>query len=1191
MIICEIVRDPFALGKNYRTEMPLQSPSVLRAYIPCDCLRDFKYYINRVRIPQSAIDTTVVRDGDHIIFLVDVHAGWGIVALAWLWVAAVYTTAYYVYKTAFPAPPPKLKAPDDSPTYTWEGVHTTCETGTPISIIYGTHRVGGNVVSAYVETVSNLQYLHMLISLGEGILTSIAGVASDRDNVTPAEIGDGGRGILINNSKISNLRDVLMHIRMGNDAQDQVPGFYDAQHSENAYSDEKLEHGIEHIKTTTASQSTNAVKLTFRYPAIFRLKEGSYENETVILGISYRPTGVGGYTPIPNLQYTANKISPSWQSTTITFPTSGVYDVKVVKISANTTTRHMRDVYWEYMDELVFAPCSYPNTALLAMRMLGTDQLSGSIPNVVTLIKGRKIPAPDLRLASDHNVQVDWENSYYDPDSSCYQKETSGVDLWWDGTALRDQYCANPIWCLRDLLTNTRFGMGDYVETQHLDFDAFVEMAAYCDALPKWVFDVSGGHHYPDAVEIAAHRRYRLDIVIDGSSKALDAIQTICRTFNCFLFWHGGMLVPYIDKPEIPSMMFTMGNIIEKSLQESFLSRKATVNCVEVSFLDEADDYRSNTIQVIDQESIGAGNAIRKASISLIGVSRQYQATMLAQRLLLSCKYTRRTISFKAATDALACLPDSGDGKAFMPGRVFNFAHDAPAWGIYSGRATGGTPNTITLNKDVTLENGYHIRVKHADDTIEDHIINSPPGVYVKGESISVSEAWISPPEDYDIFSIGEVTTVVKPFRVSRLGVASSNEISIEALEYNEEIYNAAGTVVDIPDYSNLPNPNAIPQDVINLTAHNSNAEYDTTVFLEWTIPPIDNEYGWWDHAEVYVSGDTSEPRSFNQIGTTKDSGFSVKGLFPGKRYYFRVVSVSTHGKRTSLDTAPEVSIITKTSPPPRVQGLEILNQGNNYTFEDNNIILVWRRHSPLAIDSLIDENNGSGFGPLPVTFQDYVISVWTTIGGVPKCLRVEHAGGPTYVYTYQMNLADGGPFRHVSFTVQERDIFNQVSKYPATLFAYNPQVGKVTGVNAEVRYQDITLTWNDLHDLDLAGYEVRCSLSSADPWESMTRYYRGRSNSFTIKPLAGQPVQTTLYIRVASYDTFDDDDVNPSNQVSATTVAITSAMVASSVSTHGTVITSWDDPGVEGLVAWNSTAQKIGLYSDGGWKYDGYVP
>ena len=116
MIICEIVRDPFALGKNYRTEMPLQSPSVLRAYIPCDCLRDFKYYINRVRIPQSAIDTTVVRDGDHIIFLVDVHAGWGIVALAWLWVAAVYTTAYYVYKTAFPAPPPKLKAPDDSPT-------------------------------------------------------------------------------------------------------------------------------------------------------------------------------------------------------------------------------------------------------------------------------------------------------------------------------------------------------------------------------------------------------------------------------------------------------------------------------------------------------------------------------------------------------------------------------------------------------------------------------------------------------------------------------------------------------------------------------------------------------------------------------------------------------------------------------------------------------------------------------------------------------------------------------------------------------------------------------------------------------------------------------------------------------------------------------------------------------------------
>ena len=68
---------------------------------------------------------------------------------------------------------------------------------------------------------------------------------------------------------------------------------------------------------------------------------------------------------------------------------SGRYDIKVTRLSAEETGfRSSSDLYLEGVDEVTYNDLSYPNTALLAFRMLATDQLSGSIPNIVTHIRG-----------------------------------------------------------------------------------------------------------------------------------------------------------------------------------------------------------------------------------------------------------------------------------------------------------------------------------------------------------------------------------------------------------------------------------------------------------------------------------------------------------------------------------------------------------------------------------------------------------------------------------------------------------------------------------------------------------------------------------------------------------------------------------------------------------------------------------
>ncbi len=1220
MVTIEVIGNPLKKDDvGTKTSVGMKNPSILSNYIPKRQRVGFRYFLNKVSISSSAATSTVVVMGDHITLIPDIqNMGGGskfpvplfdMESGKWLkprpgdlfkgsfiksnwWRVflpeySLYILFKYVKRRLFPKAK-SLSSGDDSATYGWEGIKTTATTDTNIPIVYGMHKVGGNVIDTYVRTVDNKQHLFMLIALGEGLFQSIAGKTADEDGISGTTLGTN---ITINDTLISNLRDITCSVRLGADEQASVPGFY-GEHRENSYTEEKLQSMVDHIHTTTGGVDTNAVRLTFQYPAIYRVKDGSYESQSVTIAIYYRLSGATPWTQFTNFPagflngtYSACKINPSWKEVTIPFPAPGVYDVKVVKTSGNTTTRHFRDVFWEYMEELDYSSITYANRALLGLRILGTDQLSGGMPNVVTLVKGRKISAPKMLRSVSPYSEVSWEDSYYDADAGCYCLHTTGEHLTWDGTTFSTQFCANPVWCLKDLLTDERIGLGEFISVENLDDAAFIESAKYCDELTG-----TGGILPAD---IAARRRFRLDIVIDGSTKAPDLIQKICQTFRCYPHWYGNTIIPTIDKPEAPTTMFSRGNIIAGSYKESGLQTGAIDNCLEISYLDETDGYRQNTILVVDDASITAGDPMRKSSIFFTGITRQQQIVDLAAYSLKVMKYTLTQIAFKAAIDAVACLPDSGDGAAFGPGHVFNFAHDVPGFGLWSGRVVAGTTTSITVNQDVVLEEGktYYAQVKHKTDVQELRVISSLPGTYVAGTPMDVSVAWDSPPENYEIFSIGLEETTVRPFRASKVTLSPEGEVAIEATEYNEEIFTSDGLTVTIPDYSNLPNPNALPQAVENLTASNLKADYDIAVLLEWTIPQIDNDYGWWDHADVYQSADPTSPRTFTQIGGTKEDGFKVSGLTPGKRYYFRVVSVSTVGKKSDLETAPEVSIATTMiDPPPRVRGLEIRSQGNATQFASKDLTLCWRGYSPAANDGILDDTNGAGFGPIPRTHHDYRVAVWAVVGGVPKCIRMEFTQECSYTYTYQMNLDDGGPYRHFSFVVRARDIFNQTSLKPACLYVQNPQVGKVTDPVATVRFQDITVTWTELTAQDLEGYEVRCATTPGTAWEGMTPFYRGKANACTFKPAVLAPTEQTLYIRVAAFDSYDRDDVLPSNEISATTKPISAAMVNSAevVTAKGT-ITSWSTSGdYENQVVWNSVAGKMGIWIGGAWMYDG---
>ena len=93
-----------------------------------------------------------------------------------------------------------------------------------------------------------------------------------------------------------------------------------------------------------------------------------------------------------------------------------------------------------------------------------------------------------------------------DPDTGIY----TGL---WDGTFLT-AYCDNPAWVLYDLLTNSRYGLGDDIATTQVDKAQLYTIGRYCD---EQVDNGSGG----------TERRFVINTVISERKEAFTVINAL----------------------------------------------------------------------------------------------------------------------------------------------------------------------------------------------------------------------------------------------------------------------------------------------------------------------------------------------------------------------------------------------------------------------------------------------------------------------------------------------------------------------------------------------------------------------------------------------------------------------------------------------------------------------------------------
>lgn len=211
------------------------------------------------------------------------------------------------------------------------------------------------------------------------------------------------------------------------------------------------------------------------------------------------------------------------------------------------------------------------------------------------------------------------------------------------------KYSRNPVWIIRDLLTNTRYGLG--IPEYYIDDDIAAQSAAYCDEL------------------IEDDPRFALDYVVDTQETAIDHIENMLSCFRGYVICRDKIEI----RVEAPVTTYTkkigLDNIIEGSFTWWQSSNDDIYNRVIIEWIDPDNHYERSTSVFDVVDDIERRGVVDK-TFSLLGITSAKQAARMGAFLIDSSNYVRNFCSFSLA------LQDAD----VEVGDVVAITHDLPGW-------------------------------------------------------------------------------------------------------------------------------------------------------------------------------------------------------------------------------------------------------------------------------------------------------------------------------------------------------------------------------------------------------------------------------------------------------------------------------------------------------------------------------
>ncbi|AWJ54277.1 phage tail protein [Escherichia coli O26 str. RM10386] len=510
---------------------------------------------------------------------------------------------------------------------------------------------GGGRAHTPVEAKDNLkstQMMSVIDAIGEGPIEGpVKGLQSILVNKTPLTDTDG-------NPVIHGVTAVW---RAGEQEQTPPEGF-ESSGSETALGVEVTK--AKPVTRTITSANIDRLRVTFGVQSLVQTtSQGDRNPASVRLLIQLQRNG--NWVTEKDVTINGKTTSQFLASVILDNLPPRPFNIRMVRETADSTTDQLQNkTLWSSYTEIIDVKQCYPNTAIVGLQV-DAEQFGGQQMTVNYHIRGRIIQVP----------------SNYDPEKRTY----SGI---WDGS-LKPAYSNNPAWCLWDMLTHPRYGMGKRLGAADVDKWALYAIAQYCD---QTVPDGFGG----------TEPRMTFNAYLSQQRKAWDVLSDFCSAMRCMPVWNGQTLTFVQDRPSDVVWPYTNCDVVVDDngvgFRYSFSALKDRHTAVEVNYTDPQNGWQTSTELVEDPEAIlRYGRNLLK--MDAFGCTSRGQAHRAGLWVIKTGLLETQTVDFTLGSQGLR----------HTPGDIIEICDND-----YAGTMTGGrilsidaASRTLTLDREVTL--------------------------------------------------------------------------------------------------------------------------------------------------------------------------------------------------------------------------------------------------------------------------------------------------------------------------------------------------------------------------------------------------------------------------------------------------------------------------------------------------------
>jgi len=627
------------------------------------------------------------------------------------------------------------------------------------------------------------------------------------------------------------------------------------------------------VTRTISNSNIDAIRVTLRFTALTEVNdEGQTLGRTVDLTIKITDNNGTVTTPISDRVHgrSFNAYSRDYRidiASGTAFPIS----VTVTRVSDDSSSSRIRDdFFFTSFTEIIDEQRAYPNIAHVALRF--DSEAFSNIPSRMFKIRGTKVKIP-------HNGSVD---------STTGRITYSGT---FNGTlTTTTHWTSDPAWVLFDLLTNSRYGLGDHITESQLDKFAFYSASVYASTL---VDDGDGGQE----------PRFSCNTVLQKREDAYATINALSSVMRGMTFWSAGSLSLSVDQPTDPSYLFNLSNVTSEGFSYQGTSLKTRSTAVSVSYFDMEN-------QVLDYETVEDTAAVTKygrieKKVTGFGCSSRNQARRVGRFILFEEQNSTETISFATGL---------AEGVVVRPGQVIEVSDPVKAGKRRGGRINAATTTTVTVDDtaatDLDATNNPTLSVVLSDGTVESRSVSG-----ISGAVITVSSAFSSAPNANSVWILQNDTLQTTTWRV----------ISVSETESQ---YAIVGTSYNTGKFAFIEDGTAIPErkvtTLVDLLDPPSNLAAQEEFYVEENkaknkiLVTYESVLG----ATAYQIDYRKDGENYTTV-TTRSNDFTIYDADAG------VYDIRVSTKNALLEVSPEPTVIQfttigKTAIPADVQNLRI---------------------------------------------------------------------------------------------------------------------------------------------------------------------------------------------------------------------------------------------------------------------------